>query len=84
MSWLATKGLLYAENIKFKRSARVMKRTKIPTNMKTKKCSLQVYGERCKPAQHTIVKSKQTFHLCSKHFDQYEKGLHFRNDKIPK
>lgn len=84
MSWFTSKQSLYRENKKFKRSQKVMKKVKIPTNMKTIKCSLQEYGGLCSPAQHTINKNKQSFHLCSKHFNQYKSGLDFRSDKIPK
>ena len=70
MSMIVGPHDLARENKKFKRSPLVMKKTKLPKYMKTKKCSKQLKGQNCFAANHTIIVGDELFHLCQKHFEQ--------------
>lgn len=74
MSIFIGKQSLYDENKKARRSQVIMKRTKLPTYLKTKKCSLQLKGEKCYAANHIVNLSSQTFHLCDVHFTKFMSG----------
>ena len=71
MSIFVSSKALEQENRKFKRSSKVMKKVKFGTNLKTKKCSLELYHTKCKPATHTVNDGKRVFMICDKHFSLY-------------
>ena len=57
------------ENKKFRRSKLIMKRVKLPTQLKTRHCSIS----KCPfPSIHTVKEGTQMFYLCKKHFEQHQ------------
>lgn len=71
MSILIGNKAYQTENKHAKHSQITSKRTKIPSNFKSKPCSLQLVNQKCYAANHTIVSGAQVFHLCQKHFEQF-------------
>lgn len=56
------------ENKKFKRSSKVMKKIKLPTDLKTKKCSISLCPY---PSVLRIKIGLESRNLCKKHLDQH-------------
>lgn len=70
MSILIGRKSLYDENKKARRSQLTSIRTKLPSSLKTRKCSKELKGEKCHAANHRVIIGQDLFHLCQKHFDQ--------------
>lgn len=72
MSIFVSNDSLYRENRQYKRSHIVMKRTRLATQDKSKKCSLQQKGQKCLMGKYKITLGKQTLLLCQDHYAQYQ------------
>lgn len=68
MSIFVSCKAIEAENRKYKRSNRTMKRIRQPTQLKSKKCSLEEYHGKCKPGIYKVV----NYILCEEHYAQYK------------
>lgn len=71
MSILIGNKAYQTENKRARRSQITSKHVKIPSNYKSRKCSLQLKNQRCHMANHIVISGVQTFHLCQKHFEQF-------------
>lgn len=75
MVWLTTSDY-HKENKKSRRSNKVMKKIKLPTQMKTKSCSHSLCPF---PSIITIKLGVETRNLCKKHLEEYKN----KNEKNP-
>lgn len=79
MSIFVSSKAIELENKKYKRSKLVMKKTRLPTQLKSKKCSLQEHKKYCTPALHKV----KDFILCDHHFQMWErKNIKFKPSYI--